>query len=259
MHKQKSAFFITIIFLTALFTTIQAKESLQPLTPLLDYLIQVAEDHKINANDPVPVIGIGGCPGVGKTYLTQNLLLQLREKGVSCVVLPLDHFNLAPEDRKKIGTEWDIRHFKALELHTVLSLIHQGAKSIQKPICNQLTGEIGSEIINLANTDLILFDGLYALCTRNPLNFFDYCTSGIFVDADEIDIYKWKWEREQKKSRPRSPEEFQNHMLALIKEFEQNISYSRENACFLIKKDSLHNYHIEQNVNSDHPLKAKAA
>lgn len=49
-----------------------------------------------------------------------------------------------------------------------------------------------------------------------------------------------------KKSCPRTPEQFEKHMLALIEEFEQNIAYSKENACFLIRKDSFHNYSLEK-------------
>lgn len=260
MYKQKPAFFIVVIFLAAFFTTIQAKENLQPLAPLLEYLTQVAEDYKINSNHPVPIVGIGGCPGVGKTYLTQNLLLQLREKGISCTVIPLDHFNLSPQDRKKIGTEWDIRHFKATELHNCLTSIFSGEKHVKKPTCNQLTGEIGTEFIDLNNIDLILFDGLYALCSESPLHFFDYCFMGIFLEANESDIYSWKWEREQKKAQPRTQEQFVQHMEALLLEYHQNIEYSKKNAFYIIKKDSSHNYQLEiQDTNKLKPSVLKAA
>lgn len=67
----------------------------------------------------------------------------------------------------------------------------------------------------------------------------------MFLEAEEVDIYKWKWEREQKKSRPRTSEEFERHMSALIEEYAKNIFYSKANALFLIKKDSFHHYEIE--------------
>ena len=192
-----------------------------------------------------PLIAIGGCPGVGKTYLTKNLLIELQERGIHCIILPLDHFNLSPEERKKFGTEWDIRHFKAAELHNCMASIFSGEKYVRKPTCNQLTGEIGTEFLELNHIDLILFDGLYALCSKPPLNFFDYCFMGVFLEANESDIYSWKWEREQKKTQPRTPGQFVKHMEALLLEYHQNIEYSKKNAFFIIRKDTNHNYELE--------------
>lgn len=229
------------------------------LQPLLDALAEIAETHKQDPSKPVPLIAIGGCPGVGKTYFTKTLLTKLQEKGINCIVLPLDHFNLSPQERKKIGTEWDIRHFKVQELHKCLASIFSGEKSVQKPTCNQLTGEISSEILILSNMDLILFDGLYALCSEPPLNFFDYCSLGIFLEAGETDIYAWKWEREQKKTQPRTPDQFAKHMEALLLEYHQNIEYSQKNASFILRKDSAHGYELEVQSGTPTSSSLKAA
>lgn len=167
------------------------------------------------------------------------------------MILPLDHFNLSPKERKKIGTEWDIRHFKVEELHDCLTSIFLGSKYLQKPTCNQLTGEIGKETLELENVNLILFDGLYALCSIAPINFFDYCRMGIFLEADESDIYKWKWEREQKKNQPRAANEFEKHMEALLLEYHQNIEHSKENAFYIIRKDKDHQYTLEMAPNPE--------
>lgn len=220
-----------------------ATDSLQELK---NYLYNVATEHRNHPSSAVPIIAIGGCPGVGKSYLAKMLVMDLEEKGFHAVVLPLDHFNLSPQERKKIGTEWDIRHFKPDELTTVLQAIANGQKNMQKPTCNQLTGEIGSEQLDLQEVDLVLFDGLYALCSCPPLNFFPFCQSGIFLEAETASIYAWKWEREQKKSTPRTPEQFLKHMAALMADYEENIAYSKENAQFLINKDSDHQYQLQQ-------------
>lgn len=256
------SFIFKVVFLFFMIFTvdlIQANDTSNSLSVVLKYLTNIAEQHMLNINEPVPVIGIGGCPGVGKTYLTKILIQQLQEKGIRCTVLPLDHFNLSTAERKKIGTEWDIRHFKVSELHSVLFSIQNGIKLIQKPTCNQLTGDVGFEIVDLNNVDLILFDGLYALCTKAPLHFFDYCTGGIFLEADEVDIFTWKWEREQKKAQPRTSEQFEKHMSTLINEYNKNIAYSKLNASFSIKKDSFHNYHLEDNSKNANLLSGKAA
>lgn len=233
-----------LFFLTAFARFLQADDEIPSLSPIVEYLVTVSERHQLNPESPVPIVAIGGCPGVGKTYLTKNLLTVLQSKGVKCAVLPLDDFNLSAEDRKKIGTEWDIRHFKVSELHSTLSSIHQGAKLVSKPTYSQITGLVGFQTLDITDIDLILFEGLYALCTREPINFYNYCTTGIFIEADEADIYRWKWEREQKKMRSRTPEQFEYHMQVLLTEYYTNIAYSKGNALFLIKKDTLHNYQI---------------
>lgn len=233
-----------LLFSLLFFPRIVTGTELESLTVLVEYLKDIAEHHEQNPSKAVPIAAIGGCPGVGKTYLTKSLLSALQEKGVRCIALPLDHFNLSPTERKKIGTEWDIRHFKSSELHSCLAAIFSGEKLLEKPTCNQLTGEMGIEILDLTTIDLILFDGLYALCTDVPLNFFDYCLMGIFLEADEADIYNWKWEREQKKTQRRTWEQFVKHMEALLQEYHQNIEYSKKNAVFTIRKDSQHHYEL---------------
>ncbi|PJD94794.1 MAG: hypothetical protein CK425_10410 [Parachlamydia sp.] len=227
----------------------QASEEVTgPLAPLIEYLVDIAMHHQQEAAKPVPIVAIGGCPGVGKSYLTHTLINILQQKSIRCTILPLDHFNLSPADRKKIGTEWDIRHFKATKLQQVLQAIFNGQKLIEKPTCNQLTGETGSECMDLNAIDLILFDGLYALCSEAPLNFFDYCFAGVYLETDEANIYKWKWEREQKKMQPRTQEQFASHMQALIEEFQHNIAYSKMNAHFIIQKDEKHQYFLELRI-----------
>lgn len=214
------------------------------LAPLLNYVEDIADSHHKDKLTPVPIIAIGGCPGVGKTYFTKELFADLKERKVRCIILPLDHFNLSRAERKKIGTEWDTRHFKGDELHRILSEISTGKKLIIKPTLNQLTDEAGSETLDLEEIDIVLFDGLYALCSLPPLNFFDYCTAGIYLEAEEADIVAWKWEREQQKTQPRTTEQFAKHIEVIIAEFYKNIAYSKNNATFLIQKDSFHKYHL---------------
>ena len=67
---------------------------------------------------------------------------------------------------------------------------------------------------------------------------------GVFLEAKEADIHCWKWEREQKKAKPRTPDQFAKHMEVLLLEYHQNIEYSKQNASFIIQKDSAHNYKL---------------
>lgn len=245
MFNKQLVYFL--LFLSFFFSTVisGSEPKLEVLTPIVETLVDIAEQHRLDRSKTVPLIAIGGCPGVGKSHLTKNLLNTLQNHGVHCIILPIDDFILSHEERRKIGTEWDIRHFKASEIHDCLAAIFSGAKIVKKPTWNQLAGDIGCEVIDLNNIDLILFEGQYALCSRPPLNFFDYCQFGVFLEGSEFDVYGWRWEREQKKTQPRTKEQYVKHMEAVLLDYHQNIEYSKKNASFLIKKDSKHNYELE--------------
>ncbi|OJU82452.1 MAG: hypothetical protein BGO10_09915 [Chlamydia sp. 32-24] len=241
--KKVNLFFV-LFFFSIFFSTIEAKEI--SLSSFIDQIVQTTQN---SCSSSIPIVAIGGCPGVGKTYFTKMLATLLQQRKINCYILALDHFNLPLQERKKIGTEWDIRHFRSDELHHVLQLIKQNKIFFQKPICNQLTGEIKEETVDLSQIDVILFDGLYTLCTHNPIHFFSYADIGIFIDANEKDIYQWKWEREQKKSQPRNGDEFAKHMEAILTDYKKNIAYTKKSAHFIITKDSSHQYLIEEHVN----------
>lgn len=217
----------------------------QTLSPLLDYLSEMANHHRMENGIPPPIVAVGGCPGVGKTHLTQILAKALQENGVRCQILLFDDFILASRDRKKMDTLWDIRHFKVDELKAVLGGICSGKKQLQKPTRNPLTGETATEIVDLSKADLILFDGLYALCSKSPLDFYEYCVAGVYVEADEADIYHWRWEREKAKASPRTQEQFNTIMKVYFDDFHDNIEYSKSNADFIIKKDGEHHYDLK--------------
>lgn len=210
------------------------------LSSLIQYVEKIAIVHREEPSNAIPIISIGGSAGVGKTYFSLDLCKRLRERGIRCVVLHLDHFNLSPEERRKLGTEWNPGHLQTNQVHRALSAIAAGCKQIEKPFCNQLTGEIGTEILDLADVDLVLFDGIYSLSTEPPLDFFCYCNAGVFLESEEENITAWKWQREQKKAHSRTPEQFAKHMEEILFDFHQNIISSKRNATFIFHKDSDH-------------------
>jgi uridine kinase len=215
------------------------------LQPIVDCLEDLALYHQQHPEETIPIAAIGGCPGVGKTFFTRILAHKLEEKNIRFVILPLDDFNLPASERQKLNTSWDVRHLQVQEVHRVLREISIYKKKTLKPIYNQLTGESGVEILDLENVDLILLEGHYALNREAPLHFFDYCTVGIYLEASKTDIYQWKWERELKKKTPRSPEFFAQHMQEIFADFDLHVSATKDNAFFLVTKDSDHTYHIE--------------
>lgn len=227
------------------FSRLQAEESgLSRLMPLLDYLTDVANHHRKNSTESIPIIAIGGCPGVGKTYLSQILAKELQQKGMRCAILQLDDFVLSPEEFLKLGVESDQNHrwFKRDALHECLSSINSNVRLLELPTRDQRTQEVGSRVLDLSECDLLIFEGSYALCTREPLHFFTYATAGVFIEAAADDIYQWKWEREQMRMVPRTAEKFAKSMEIVFSDFNQHIAYSIQNAQFVIRKDHQHLY-----------------
>lgn len=216
------------------------------LSPLVQFLETLANHHRSESSQSIPIVAIGGSPGVGKTYFSKFLLQHLQRRGIRCMILPLDDFNLSREERNKFLTEWSQDHFHRDFLHQVLSQIVSNNRRIEKPTYDQVSGLTGDkEILDLTSCDLILFEGLYALCSEPPLDFFTYCDYGIYLEASEPDIVKWKWEREQTKLQPRTPERFARHIEAMLAEYHNIVAPSKKNAHFLIKKDGFHNYSIQ--------------
>lgn len=238
---RKKLFFLSLIFLLFLFSANTAGQS-QPLDSLEEFLVDLAQ-HR-DKSKPVPLVALGGCPGVGKTYLAKDLKERLQKRGVICQILPLDDFIRSSEERKKMAMLWDVHHLKLSELHECLADLHSGKKIVFKPTYDHMTGKTSYEILDLTHADMILFEGIYALCSKEPVNFFQYCEFGIFLEADEADIYLWKWQREQKKIHPRTKEEYEMQIQVLLTEYHKNIEYSKKNAIFFINKDSGHNYQI---------------
>ncbi|MES2121457.1 MAG: SDR family NAD(P)-dependent oxidoreductase [Chlamydiota bacterium] len=240
---------IFVLFLLCVASLIHAKD----LSPITQYAAEMASAHRLAPASPPPILGIGGCAGVGKTHFSLNLKSLLQEAGVRCIVLHLDHFNLSVEERRKVGTEWDPSHLRVDEVHRTLRAIASGSKRIEKPFHNQITAESGMEVIDLTDVDLILFDGIYTLSNAAPLDFFQYCAGGIYLESEEDNITAWKWEREQKKTHKRTPEQFAHHMEAILLDFHENIMSSKQQARLILTVDSDHHMTITQNAHASKP------
>lgn len=213
------------------------------LSPVIEYLTFLADQHRQHPNDPLPVVAIGGSAGVGKTHFTHMIADWLRERKIQPIIFALEDFILPKKERPK--DVFSIEHFYLNQLHEVLSQIVSNQRSIHKPTYDMRTCEKGSEILNLENCDLILFEGFYALCSHSPVDFFQYCTCGIFLDAAEQDILEWRRSREQTKTNPRSPEQLEKYIASQMTEYWKNVVYSKRNAAFPIFKDHEHRYSID--------------
>ncbi len=128
------------------------------------------------------IIGIAGGTGSGKTTVVRKIIESLPPGEV--VLLPQDSYykdssHVPPEKRQSINFdhpdafEWDL-----LSRH--ISLLKEG-KSIEQPIYSYLTCTRQPETIRIEPTDVVIIEGILALCDEKLRSLMDL---KIFVDAD---------------------------------------------------------------------------
>lgn len=215
------------------------------LNPLAQSLLELAKEHKQHPGQKIPVVGIGGCPGVGKTVVTNMTLKELKSRGVNCVVVRFDDWENLPED-KPLGINLPPKDYFNLQgIHDFFKRLNEGFLLIEKPVVNEFTDEHSKEILDLNDVDLILFEGLLALSApeKEPLMCYSqYCDQGVFVEANEADIGRWKKARPT--ANPRTDQQFAVHMEAILKNYHENIKPFKDKATWVISKGSDHEYSL---------------
>ncbi|MDR3624308.1 MAG: AAA family ATPase [Chlamydiales bacterium] len=218
----------------------------EELKLILDGIQDLVERRNVNESTPL-IIAIGGCPGVGKSTISQILQTELSHLGIVSVILSLDHYGLGQNERKQFASELDPRRIQWNKLHNTLKDICKGNTEIIKPTINQLTKEMSQETLQLANVSCILFEGAYTLGDFAPMNFLQYADLSIYLESSLENIYNWKWQRELKKPIPRHSEAFFCHMMEILKDFAFHVYPTRKNADHIIHIDFFHRYSITNN------------
>ena len=131
------------------------------------------------------IIGIAGGTGSGKTTVVRKIIERLPKGEV--VVIPLDSYykdssNVPMEDRQKINFDHpDAFDWPLLEQH--LELLKEG-KAIEQPTYSYITCTREEQTIHVEPREVIIVEGILALCDDNLRNQMDM---KIFVDADADD------------------------------------------------------------------------
>ncbi|VVB60873.1 Uridine kinase [uncultured archaeon] len=192
------------------------------------------------------VIGIGGGAGVGKTTFANSLQNALECKGKNAIVLHLDDFFKSPEERQRIGTEWDENHVNLAEVRRVLESIRRGDSQITKLKYNRTTKKIEAETLELSGVDVVIFEGIYAISNEARLgNFLEFVDLPVFISAKLSDIKKRRFRQESEKPHPRTKEQMERHWnRGILPDLRKNILPSKKNARFIIDVDSNRNFSI---------------
>ncbi|MDD4609919.1 MAG: uridine kinase [Bacteroidaceae bacterium] len=128
------------------------------------------------------IIGIAGGTGSGKTTVVKKIIESLPPGEV--VLLPQDSYykdssDVPVEERQNINFD----HPEAFEwslLSKHISMLKKG-KSIEQPTYSYITCTRQPETIHIEPRDVIIIEGILALCDKSLRNLMDL---KIFVDAD---------------------------------------------------------------------------
>ena len=128
------------------------------------------------------IIGIAGGTGSGKTTVVRRIVESLSENEVA--VLPLDSYykdssHVPVEERQNINFDHpDAFEWSLLSKH--VAMLREG-KSIEQPTYSYLTCTRQPETIHIEPRDVIIIEGILALCDEELRNMMDL---KVFVDAD---------------------------------------------------------------------------
>lgn len=131
------------------------------------------------------IIGIAGGTGSGKTTVVRKIIERLPKDEV--VVIPQDSYykdssDVPLEERKYINFDHpDAFDWKLLEEH--IAMLKEG-KPIEQPTYSYITCTRQPETIHIEPKDVIIIEGIMALCDEELRKQIDV---KIFVDADDDD------------------------------------------------------------------------
>lgn len=235
---KKSLLFLILFSFSLCLSAGELPSELKPLTERVKTLVK--------EKDTLPVVAIAGCPGVGKSTFATKLANSLKREGINCLVISQDHYIKTLEERKIYTNELDPRRLKWDWIHQNMQEIKKRKESITKPYINQLTREHGTETYPLTDVDCIISEGLYTLGSVPPMDFMQYTDLAIYMETPLENTFDWKWERDLKKTRTRTPEEFYEHMMTICRDFAFHIYYTKANADYIIDVDNHHNYSLRE-------------
>lgn len=128
------------------------------------------------------IIGIAGGTGSGKTTVVRKIIESLPAGEV--VLLPQDSYykdssHVPVEERQNINFDHpDAFEWELLSRH--ITMLKEG-KSIEQPTYSYLTCTRQSETIHIEPRDVIIIEGILALCDKKLRSLMDL---KVFVDAD---------------------------------------------------------------------------
>jgi len=196
-----------------------------------------------------PIIAIAGGSGAGKSYFSEHLQAALQSRGYRVLVINQDGFS--PYNEKNPDA---LINVSAEKVDVFMQAIITGELKIEVP--SRIRNEhpyssttpspytITHQTVNMADVDLIIFEGSLVLSSQAPYNFFHYCNMGIFIAATTQHMCDWKTEREMAKPRElqRPKEIFDEHVQKAIRVYYDYVLPTKRNATFIVYKGNKDQY-----------------
>ncbi len=215
------------------------------IDPVIQLVMPLVNDYRMNSSLKIPVISIAVCSGVGKSYFSQRLLEECEARGIQAKILKFDDF-LDPEPFD--GAIDEIHpHFDYNKLHAFLRRLINKEQTIEKPTWDH-TQQKPSKIttyFNLDGVELLIFEGEFTLCDEKTYkdpeayNFIQYSNVKVIIDANDEDIIEWDWQR-ARDIEAGSREEFNEERKQSLTKYRKTLNPLKEKADFIFFKDTSH-------------------
>lgn len=220
--------------------------------PLIVIARLLADTHKKNPTNRIPIVAIGGSTGVGKSTFAKEFLQCLLTLDVSATLVKLDSFNQpeeVPAEERPPHFESQ-KHFNHNRAHHVLAALRNchisGRKIVTIPQWDHTVSPSRKydKPINFQGVDLIITEGLYALTSASSYNLLPYSDARIFIAAPPVAIREWLEDREAAKPQEhqRDPARLKDDLHWDMVDYARVVAPTRVHADFVVEKDYDHTY-----------------
>lgn len=193
------------------------------------------------------IVAVAGPSGVGKSRLAARLASHLVDSGYSAHVLGMDDFFYSKEYRNSLG-EWGPDHVRFHDLERVLTAVTEGNPiPVVKRYLRKPKAHLKSWLPDLADRDVVVFEGLYALSQDIECgNLGRFADIKVFLDAPDQLLKKWRFEQEAAKPAGRDNQAMEHHWReGIAPDTRDRVRPSGKDAHIRLGKDTEHRFTIE--------------
>ncbi len=188
-------------------------------------------------------IAIAGSSAVGKSYLANQMVRLLKKKRVNAAILHGDDF-ICPDYNAPEYFHPKLNH---VLMHSIIREIKAGEKVVRKPawdLTDLRLPVLTEENFSVEGVDVVLFEGEFTMCEKEPYNFKQYSKFGVFVTADNEDIAEWNWERQRGVQEDETKDQFIARVVPSLERYDRYTIDALDKAEYTVIKGKDHRYTV---------------